>query len=89
MYTYYIFFREDIIKLRSEFEQLTCQNNSNWSTWVVNTLVKNPVSWSVGRIKESILSPASVVDQKNEYVILQLVEVMRFIIIFFIKSSFD
>lgn len=54
---------------------MTFQNNSNWSTWAVNTLVKSPLSWSVGRIKESIISPTSAVDEKSEYVILQLNEV--------------
>lgn len=50
---------------------MTSQNNSNWSTWAVNTL-----SWGVGRIKESILSPTTAVDEKSEYIILQLVEVI-------------
>lgn len=57
---------------------MTSQNNSNWSTWAVNTLVKSPLSWSVGRIKESILSPTAVVDEKSEYVILHLIEVTNF-----------
>jgi hypothetical protein len=55
---------------------MTFQNNSNWSTWAVNTLVKSPLSWSIGRIKESIISPTSVIDEKSEYVILQLNEVI-------------
>lgn len=67
-------FREGIIKSQSNFEQITSQNNSNWSTWAVNTLVKSPLSWSVGRIKESILSPTPVIDEKSEYIILHLVE---------------
>lgn len=55
---------------------MTCQNNTNWSSWAVNTLVKNPLSWSVGRIKESILSPTTAIDEKSEYIILNLVEVI-------------
>lgn len=56
---------------------MTCENNTNnWSSWAVNTLVKNPLSWSVGRIKESILSPNTTIDEKSEYVILNLVEVI-------------
>lgn len=55
---------------------MTYQNNSNWSSWAVNTLVKSPLSWSVGRIKETIVSPTPVVDEKTEYVILQLNEVI-------------
>lgn len=54
---------------------MTCQNNSNWSTWAVNTLVKSPLSWSVGRLKESILSPTTTIDEKSEYIILYLIEV--------------
>lgn len=75
----FIFFlcREGIIKPRSDFEQMTSQNNSNWSSWAVNTLVKNPLSWSVGRIKETILSPTATIDEKSEYIILRLVEVIR------------
>lgn len=61
--------------MRSNFEQMTCQNNSNWSTWAVNTLVKSPLSWSVGRLKESILSPATTIDEKSEYIISYLIEV--------------
>jgi len=76
----YFSFREGIIKSQSNFEQTTSQNNSNWSTWAVNTLVKSPLSWYVGRIKESILSPTPAIDEKSEYIILQLVEVMHFII---------
>lgn len=73
----FYFFREGIIKPRSIFEQMTSENNTNnWSTWAVNTLVKNPLSWSVGRIKESILSPTTALDEKSEYVILNLVEVI-------------
>nr|BAH72420.1 ACYPI003608 [Acyrthosiphon pisum] len=53
---------------------MTSQSNSNWSTWAVNTLVKSPLSWSVGRIKESILSPTPAIDEKSEYVVLHLVE---------------
>ncbi|VVC42264.1 Hypothetical protein CINCED_3A010081 [Cinara cedri] len=67
-------FREGTIKSRSNFEQMTSENNSAWSTWAMNTLVKSPLSWSVGRIKESILSPTTVVDEISEYVILHLVE---------------
>lgn len=67
-------FGEGIIKSRSDFEQMTCQSNSNWSTWAVNTLVKSPLSWSVGKIKESILSPTIALDDKSEYVILHLIE---------------
>lgn len=59
---------------------MTSQNNSNWSTWAVNTLVKSPLSWSVGRIKESILSPTPAIDEKSEYVVLNLVEVIHFVI---------
>lgn len=70
------FFREGTIKIKSNFEQMMTQNNSNWSTWAVNTLVKSPLSWGVGRIKESILSPTIAVDEKSEYIILQLVEVI-------------
>lgn len=72
-------FREGTIKLKSNFEQMTSQNSSSWSSWAVNTLVKNPLSWSVGRIKESILSPTTVVDDKSEFIIIQLVEVKYFI----------
>lgn len=61
---------------------MTFQNNSNWSTWAVNTLIKSPLSWSVGRIKESIISPTSVIDEKSEYVILQLNEVICLYIVF-------
>lgn len=71
------FFRDGVIKIRSNFEQMISTNNSDWSTWVINTLVKSPFSWSVGRI-ESVLSPTIVVDEKSEYVILHLVEVMFF-----------
>ncbi|XP_026814013.1 charged multivesicular body protein 7 isoform X3 [Rhopalosiphum maidis] len=53
---------------------MTSQSNSNWSSWAVNTLVKNPLSWSVGRIKESILPPTPTIDEKSEYVILHLIE---------------
>lgn len=75
---------------------MTSQNNSNWSTWAVNTLVKSPLSWSVDRIKESILSPTALVDEKSEYVILHLIEVINpfrilmfffLILIFFIKDQ--
>lgn len=72
----FFFFREGIIKPRSDFEQMTSQNNGNWSTWAVNTLVKNPLSWSVGRIKETILSPTATIDEQSEYVILRLIEVI-------------
>jgi len=58
---------------------MTSQSNSNWSSWAVNTLVKNPLSWSVGRIKESILPPTPAIDEKSEYVILHLIEVIHFI----------
>lgn len=67
-------FREGIIKSRSNFEQMTSQSNGNWSTWAVNTLVKNPLSWSVGRIKESILPPTPAIDEKSEYIVLHLIE---------------
>jgi len=73
-------FREGIIKSQSDFEQMTSQSNSNWSTWAVNTLVKSPLLWSVGRIKESILSPTPAIDEKSEYIVLQLVEVIHFFI---------
>ncbi|KAL4112908.1 hypothetical protein QTP88_016627 [Uroleucon formosanum] len=66
-------FREGTIKSQSNFEQMMSQNNSNWSTWAVNTLVKSPLSWSVGRIKESILTPPAI-EEKSEYVVLRLVE---------------
>lgn len=58
---------------------MTFQNNSSWSSWAVNTLVKSPLSWSVGRIKESIVAPTTVVDEKSEYIILNLVEVKPFV----------
>lgn len=58
---------------------MTSQNNSNWSTWAVNALVKSPLAWSMGRIKESILSPTAVIDEKSEYVILHLIEVLQII----------
>lgn len=54
---------------------MTCQSNSNWSSWAVNTLVKSPLSWSMGKIKESILSPTITFDEKSDYVILRLIEV--------------
>ncbi|XP_050433869.1 charged multivesicular body protein 7 [Adelges cooleyi] len=67
-------FRENTIKSKSEFEQIQNQNNSTWSNWAVNTLVKNPLSWSVGLVKQSIISPTRPVDDNIEYVSLQLVE---------------
>jgi len=76
----YFSFREGIIKSQSDFEQMTSQSNNKWSTWAVNTLVKSPLSWSVGRIKESILSPTPAIDEKSEYIVLQLVEVIYFCI---------
>lgn len=76
----YFSFREGTIKSQSNFEQMMSQNNSNWSTWAVNTLVKSPLSWSVGRIKESILTPPAI-EEKSEYVVLRLVEVIHFFII--------
>lgn len=70
---------------------MTSQNSSGWSTWAVNTLVKSPLSWSVGRIKESILSPTTAIDEKSEYVILHLVEVTysKFKIVSTVKDSSD
>jgi len=59
---------------------MTSQSNGNWSTWAVNTLVKNPLSWSVGRIKESILPPTPAIDEKSEYIVLHLIEVIHFFI---------
>lgn len=76
----YFSFREGIIKSQSNFEQMTSQSNSKWSNWAVNTLVKGPLSWSVGRIKESILPPTPAIDEKSEYVVLHLVEVIHFFI---------
>lgn len=73
---FFFLFREGIIKSQIDFEQITSQNSNNWSTWAVNTLVKNPFSWSVGRIKESILPPTTAIDDKSEYVILHLIEVI-------------
>ncbi|XP_050544556.1 charged multivesicular body protein 7 [Daktulosphaira vitifoliae] len=67
-------YRDGTIKSKTEFQQMQNQTQCSWSNWAVNTLVKNPLSWSVGKVKNSLVSSSKPFDDKTDYVNLQLVE---------------